>query len=165
MEKGTVQIIYGPGKGKSAMGLGRGLFAVAHSQTAVVIQFLKGSLDADRLAVVKRLEPEFQIFRFEKSTESFANLSEEEKAREMMNIHNGLNYAKKVMCTGECDILILDELLCLVEQNIVSEEEVKKLLSCREDFMSVILTGTILPEGLREIADSIVRLDEVGIDK
>ena len=28
---------------------------------------------------------------------------------------NGLNFAKKVLATGECDVLILDEALGLVE--------------------------------------------------
>ena len=92
--------------------------------------------------------------------ESFANLSEEEKAKELMNIHNGLNYAKKVMTTGECDFLVLDEVLGLVDQNIVSVEELHKLLSAREESMSLVLTGTVLPEGLKQEADVITHLDE-----
>ena len=160
MEKGTVQIIYGSGRGKSSLALGRCIDAISKAKTAIIIQFLKGNLNADRLAVIDRLEPELQVFRFEKSVESFANLSEEEKAKELMNIHNGLNYAKKVMTTGECDFLVLDEVLGLVDQNIVSVEELHKLLSAREESMSLVLTGTVLPEGLKQEADVITHLDE-----
>lgn len=113
------------------------------------------------MAVYTRLEPELQIFRFEKSAESFAKLSEEAKSREFMNIQNGLNFAKKVMATGECDILILDGVLGLVDQNIVPLEEIQKLLSAREETMSLVLTGTVLPEELKEEADTIVRLENV----
>ena len=160
MEKGTVQIIYGSGRGKSSLALGRCIDAISKGKTAIIIQFLKGNLNADRLAVIDRLEPELQVFRFEKSVESFANLSEEEKAKELMNIHNGLNYAKKVMTTGECDFLVLDEVLGLVDQNIVSVEELHKLLSTRGEPMSLVLTGTVLPEGLKQEADVITHLDE-----
>ena len=164
MEKGTVQIIYASGKGKSSLALGRCISAVAGGKTAIIIQFLKGNLDADRLAVMGRLEPELQVFRFEKSADFFTNLSEEEKQKELMNIHNGLNYAKKVMTTGECDFLVLDEVLGLVDQKIVSEEELEKLLSVREESMSLVLTGTVLPENLKKKADIITRLDDVRID-
>ena len=161
MQKGYMQIIYGPGKGKTAMALGKGLSAVANGKTAVLIQFLQGSLDEEQMAVYTRLEPELQIFRFEKSAESFAKLSEEAKSREFMNIQNGLNFAKKVMASGECDILILDGVLGLVDQNIVPLEEIQKLLSAREETMSLVLTGTVLPEELKEEADTIVRLENV----
>ena len=159
MEKGTVQIIYGSGKGKSSLALGRCVVAISRGKTAIIIQFLKGNLNADRLAVIDRLEPELQIFRFEKSAESFVNLNEEEKAKELMNIHNGLNYAKKVMTTGECDLLVLDEVLGLADQNIVSADEIHKLLAAREESMSLILTGTVLPESLKKEADVITHLD------
>lgn len=161
MHKGYMQIIYGPGKGKTAMALGKGLSAVANGRTAVMIQFLQGSLDAEQMAVYNRLEPELQVFRFEKSAESFSRLSEETKSREFMNIQNGLNFAKKVMATGECDVLILDGVLGLVDQKIVPLEEIQKLLSVREETMDLVLTGTVLPEELKTEADWVVRLENV----
>ncbi len=161
MQKGYMQIIYGPGKGKTALALGKGLSAVTEGKTAVLIQFLQGDLDEDQMAVYHRLEPEFQVFRFEKSSESFARLSEEAKNRELMNIQNGLNFAKKVMATGECDILILDGVLGLVDQKIVPLEEIKKILAVREETMRLVLTGTVLPEELKEEADFVIRLENV----
>ena len=161
MQKGYMQIIYGPGKGKTALALGKGLSAVTKGKTAVLIQFLQGDLDEDQMAVYNRLEPEFQVFRFEKSSESFARLSEEAKNRELMNIQNGLNFAKKVMATGECDILILDGVLGLVDQKIVPLEEIRKILSVREETMGLVITGTVLPEVLKEEADSVIRLENL----
>ena len=78
-----------------------------------------------------------------------------------MNIQNGLNFAKKVMATGECDMLILDGVLGLVDQKIVPLEDIQKLLSVREETMNLVLTGTVLPEELKEQADSIIRLESV----
>ena len=55
MQKGYMQIIYGPGKGKTALALGKGLSAVTKGKTAVLIQFLQGDLDEDQMAVYNRL--------------------------------------------------------------------------------------------------------------
>ena len=41
---------------------------------------------------------------------------------------NGINYARKVLQTGECNILILDEVLGLLNEQIVSEEEIVQLM-------------------------------------
>ena len=77
---------------------------------------------------------------------------------EEINIRNGLNYAKKVLTTEECDLLVLDEALGLVDQNIVTEEEMAGILSCR-DQVQVIVTGKVLPEGLSRIADKVEKVD------
>ena len=45
-----------------------------------MVQFLKGALDVDNMEIIQRLEPEFKIFRFEKTPVFFDRLTEEEKA-------------------------------------------------------------------------------------
>ena len=69
----------------------------------------------DNMEILKRLEPEFKIFRFEKTPVFFDQLAEEEKNEARICIRNGLNFAKKVLVTGECDILILDEILGILD--------------------------------------------------
>lgn len=77
-----------------------------------------------------------------------------------MNIRNGMNFARKVLATGECDLLILDEVLGLVEKGIVSVEDVKTMLECRED-TSVILTGIKLNDEICVLADEVSRIETV----
>ena len=119
MEKGMIYIYSGEGHGKSPAALGRALQTACRGENVVIIRFLKGRglSDSD---FVKRLEPEIKIFRFEKSDENFVNLSEERKSEEIGNIKNGLNFAKKVMNTDECSLLILDEVLELLDNDIIS---------------------------------------------
>ncbi len=54
---------------------------------------------------------DFKIFRFEKMDTCYNDLSEQEKTEERTNILNGLNFARKVIATQECDFLLLDEIL------------------------------------------------------
>lgn len=118
--------------------------AAVEGRQVVIIQFLKGKGLQDS-EFLRRMEPEIKLFRFEKSDENFEELPEERKQEEIRNIKNGLNFAKKVLSTGECDLLILDEVLGLVEKGIVSVEELKAMLDCRED-TAVILTGISISE-------------------
>ena len=55
-----------------------------------------------------------KLFRFERENESYDCLLDSQKKEERQNILNGFNFAKKVIDTGECDVLVLDEVLGLV---------------------------------------------------
>lgn len=158
MEKGMIYIYSGEGHGKSPAALGRAVQTACSGKDVVIIQFLKGK-GLEESEFVKRLEPEIKIFRFEKSDEDFANLSEERKAEEIYNIKNGLNFAKKVMNTGECGLLILDEVLGLVDNNIISVEELKNLMACKPEEMDIIMTGITLNDEVCMIADEVNKVE------
>ena len=125
MNTGKLEVIYGEGSGKTAMALGKGLEALSEQQRVTVIQFLKGSQTSE---MMKRLEPEMKVFRFEKSGCNFEELSDLARQEESANIRNGVNYARKVLATGECGLLILDEVLGVVDQDILMESELEQLL-------------------------------------
>ncbi|MBR5637736.1 MAG: cob(I)yrinic acid a,c-diamide adenosyltransferase, partial [Pseudobutyrivibrio sp.] len=101
---------------------------------------------------------EIKLFRFERSKEGFANLSEDQKHEEILNIQNGLNYAKKVLGTGESDLVILDEILGVVDEGIVSEQDILSALEARSFSTNVIMTGLNITNGIFEIADSVLNL-------
>ncbi len=162
MKNRTVQVICGSGKGKTSMALGLAISALAEQKRVIMIQFLKGSLEPERMEVLKRLEPELKVFRFEKSPAFFEHLSEEEKKEEERNIHNGLNFAKKVMATGECDVLILDEILGIIDCGIMTCAELIQALDAREKEMSVILTGLVFPDELENYVDGMTTIQSKG---
>ena len=155
MNKGSVRVYYGNGAGKSSAALGYALRAAAEGKTAIIIQFLKAEVNYDYLS---KLEPEIRIFRFERTKECFSELSAEEQEDEKLNIRNGVAFAKKVISTGECDLLILDEILGAINEKIVPEEEVVNALSQAGEGMEVILTGRTLPDGIREVASSVCNI-------
>ena len=157
MERGIVHIYTGDGRGKSHAALGRAVQAAAAGEQVVIIQFLKGK-GLEDTEFVRRLEPEIKLFRFEKSDEFYEELPEEKKAEEDMNIRNGMNFAKKVLSTGECNLLILDEVLGLIEKNIISVEDVENLLNQRGE-TDVILTGISLNDEICSLADEVSKIE------
>lgn len=159
MAKGLIYIYAGDGRGKSPAAIGRAVQAAVEGKHVVIIQFLKGKGQEDS-DFMRRMEPEIKLFRFEKSDENFEELSEERKAEEVGNIRNGMNFARKVLATGECDLLILDEVLGLIERGIVSVEDVKTLLECRGD-TDVIMTGIKLSDEICVQADEVSKIETV----
>ena len=157
MSKGIVRIYYGEGHGKSTAALGTAIREAANGKTATVISFLREK-DEDSEELLKKLEPELKFFRFEKAEISFEELSEEDKEREIMNLKSGYNYSKKVISTGGCDLVVLDEVLELIEQKIITEAEFMELVTNIPDDMVVICTGKTVPETIKECADELYQV-------
>lgn len=158
MKSGLIHIYSGDGRGKSPAALGQAIMSAAAGKRVVIIQFLKGK-GVSASEFISRLEPEIKIFRFEKSAGNFMELSEERKQEEIINIKNGLNYAKKVLTTGECDLLILDEVLGLIDNNIISVEELKNLLEARDGETDIIITGIALNDEICMLAEEVSRIE------
>jgi cob(I)alamin adenosyltransferase len=160
MSKGTIQVICGEGKGKTTAALGMGISALLNGQTVIMIQFLKGCQELASCEILERLK----IFRFEKSDAFFETLSEEQQKEERMNIRNGMNFARKVLSTGECDLVILDEVLGLLDQGIIEMDEMKTLLQSRVEEIDLILTGKVFPKELDPFVDGIREIDHLKVD-
>ena len=158
MKQGLIHIYSGDGHGKSPAALGKAVMAAAAGERVVIIQFLKGRGLQDT-EFIRRLEPEIKIFRFEKSETDFVALSEDKKQEEIVNIKNGLNFAKKVFTTGECDLLILDEVLGLIDNEIITVEDLKNLLEARDGETDIIMTGISLNDDLCLVADEVSRIE------
>ena len=158
MGKRIVQVFYGPGKGKTSAAVGQCIRAASLGQSVIIIQFLKGK-DAEEFNFLERLEPDIKLFRFEKSEESYDLLLPSQQKEEKQNILNGFNFAKKVIDTGECDVLVLDEVLGLLDIGLIEVSDIIKLIELLDDYTRLVLTGRNLPEELREYVNIISKLD------
>ena len=157
MHSGKIMIFTGSGHGKTPAALGKALLRAAQGDRVVVIQFLKDRGLADT-SFCKRLAPEIKIFRFEKSPGCYNDMDSGAQEEEKRNIRNGLMFAKKVLATGECDLLILDEVFGIVDNGIITEEELLGVLSQR-GLTDVILTGAQTKNGICRFADEVSEIN------
>ena len=162
MRKGMTQVICGEGTERTEMALGKAITEIARKRKVIIIHFLKGMAREETGEWLKQLEPELKSFLFEKQNGSLEESGEEQKTEDQMDIQNGLNFARKVLTTGECDMLILDEFLEILNQNMIEEEDWRSLLSLREEALDLILTGEMCPESLAECVDRVTRIKHVG---
>ena len=159
-EKKLVRVYYGEGKGKTTAALGLALKEAAVGNTTTVIQCLKNKNDVE-MSFLQRLEPEIKLFRFEKSEGYYEDLSAEEQVEERNNLRNALNFARKVLSTGSCELLILDEALGLLDNGIISIDELKELIDLKSDDTGLIITGRTFPEDLLDLVDEVYRIETV----
>ncbi len=160
MEKGLVKVYCGVGKGKSQSSLGRALVCASEGKSVFVVQFLKGRTSG-QLNYLRKLEPDIKFFRFEKERKYFETLTSEEREEEKINIVNGMHFARKVVSIEECDVLVLDEVLGLIDLGIISADDLISLIQKKPFSMELILTGRNLPEELIPYTDYISRIDVV----
>lgn len=66
---------------RTTAAIGQADKAASQGKSVFVIQFLKEKKE-DEISFLARLEPEIKLFRFEKTEESFQNLTEDEQAEE-----------------------------------------------------------------------------------
>ena len=160
------EVYCGNGKGKTALAIGQSLREATQGKSVIVIQFLKGRERKSLDFLQELMNLDFKIFRFEKQDCCYAELTEEGKKEENINILNGVNFARKVIVTQECDFLLLDEILGLVDMGIVTVDTVADILKQKDESMHIVMTGWNLPEELRPYVDVITTLntEEINAD-
>ncbi|HAB59313.1 MAG TPA: cob(I)yrinic acid a c-diamide adenosyltransferase, partial [Lachnospiraceae bacterium] len=84
-----------------------------------------------------------------------------EQLEEKKNILNGVNFARKVIETGECDVLVLDEILGLVDLGLITIDDIVKLINLRDDYYKLVFTGLNMPEELIDHVDMISKIEQI----
>ena len=156
MRNGNIAIYYGVGKGKTSVSLGKGILALADDLRVVMIQFLS-YYDHKEIALLENMEPDFRVFRFEKYRDT-QEMTEEMKKEITSEIRNGFNFVKKIIDTGECDMLMLDGILECIKEGYLTEQELLDVMEKRPEYMDMILTGSSVTEGIVQKADFVYQI-------
>lgn len=163
MREGCIYLYYGDGKGKTTLAIGQGMRAVGNDLSVVMVQFLDYNHNKEYIPL-KKLEPDFRAFRFEKQRDSLESAQISEVKNE---IGLAINFSRKILETGECDMLILDGITDAVEAGFITDEEVADLLDKRTSYMDVIITGNKKYDKIAEKADFIysINIEKFSEDK
>lgn len=157
MDGSKLQIYFGNGKGKTTAALGQAIREASRGKSVIIVQFLKGK-QPEAISFIQRLEPEIKLFRFQRQEEAFEDLNAQERKEETLNMRNGLSFARKVLATGECDVLVLDEILGLLEYGIAGISDIRGLLEEAADGTELIFTGIRLCPEIKEWADEVYQI-------
>jgi len=154
-ERGLVIVFTGDGKGKTTAALGQALRAVGRGLRVLVVQFLKACASGEHEAA-RRLAPDLEIRvmgrGFVPPPDDPAFGEHRAAARE------ALQYARKVLRSGQRDMLVADEILTAVGLKVLDEEDVLSLLDDRPPGVHLILTGRGATEGLIGRADLVTEM-------
>ena len=157
MQKGYVPVYFGEGRGKTTSAIGQGLKAIGDGLKVIMVRFLDGNKIAE-LEPLRRFEPEFKVFRFSKQREDGTEPSRQEM---QMELTTAFQFGKKIIETGECDVLILDGVMDAVAENFLSGKELCQLVARRPEYMEVLVTGEKMVEPLEELADNVYQIETI----
>jgi len=86
-----------------------------------------------------------------------------EKEIERENVRQGLAHARKLIDSGNWDLVVLDEINCAVAEGIVEASEVLELarIAQKSKKVELILTGRNAPQEFIEFADLVTDMNEI----
>ena len=151
MDRGLIHLYTGDGKGKTTAALGLLLRAHGSGMRTVFAQFLKGR-DTGEIKALEKLG-DVTVLRSTREFGFFTLESEENKLEIVSQNNRILSEAYRLANTGECDLLVLDEICAAYSNNALDKELVDSLIKDKPLELELVLTGREAPELMIEYAD------------
>jgi cob(I)alamin adenosyltransferase len=157
LEKGLVQIYTGNGKGKTTASLGLAFRAAGHDFRVYVMQFMKGQTIYGELESARRVGANLTIEQV--GREAF--VSRQPTAEDRRLAAEAFARARQLTSSGDYDLVVLDELNCVVDYDLVPLTEVKELIRAKAPHTELVLTGRNAHPELIELADLVTEMREI----
>ena len=149
MGTGRIHMYYGDGKGKTTAAVGQAVRAAGYGLQVLFFQFLKDNSSNER----KILEavPGITCLPGRDQVKFVSRMNGDEKA-ELRHYNNKALDEIVKFCTN-FDVLVLDEALCAIHLNVLSEEKIRSFLEHKPRGLEVILTGHEVSQDMLDLAD------------
>ena len=175
--KGYVQVYTGNGKGKTTAALGITMRASGAGMKVAFIQFMK-ALGYSEQKILPTLpgvtwktlgKPFFIAKAGSISEEELAGYGDSCVVFEEGNppadyvkmIREGFEEAREMVMSGEYDMVVLDEINCVMYFELLDVEDVLNLIRNKPAHTELILTGRCAPEEIIEAADLVTEMREI----
>jgi cob(I)alamin adenosyltransferase len=154
--QGLVQVYTGNGKGKTTAALGLALRAAGAGLKVFIAQFVKG-MEYSELKAIRERFPEITLHQYgrdcfiiNKPTEDDVKLAQK-----------GLAEVRKIIQTGNYDIVILDEANIAVYYKLFTIDDLLKIIRSKPQHVEIIITGRKAHPRLIESADLVTDMQEI----
>ena len=134
---GKIHVYYGKGKGKTTAAMGQVLRAAGHGLHVLVFQFLKDNSSGER-RILEEI-PNITCLPGREQVKFVSQMNREERAG--LKHYNTKALDEIVKFCGPFDMLLLDEALCAVELEVLSEEKLISFLQHKPRGLEIILTA------------------------
>ncbi|MCL2820637.1 MAG: cob(I)yrinic acid a,c-diamide adenosyltransferase [Oscillospiraceae bacterium] len=139
-EKGFIHIYYGDGKGKTTAALGLAVRAAGCGKKVVIAQFLKGWNCGEHNTLMEL--PNIKMLCAKPASNKFVNeMNDEERLLTEASQNECLNEALELVEKGDCDVLILDEIIDTLEMGVVDVKLFEKAVYEKANKLELVLTG------------------------
>ncbi len=154
---GRIHIYYGDGKGKTTAAVGLAVRAAGSGLRVLVFQFLKDNTSNER-KILEAL-PNVTCLPGREPVKFVSKMNSDERAE--MRHYNNKALDEIVKFCGPFDMLLLDEALCALNLQVLSEEKLISFIQHKPRGLEIVLTGHQITEKLREIADYVTEVKKI----
>jgi cob(I)alamin adenosyltransferase len=169
LTKGLVQVYTGPGKGKTTAAVGLAVRAAGHGLRTCLIQFLKRGWESGEWAALAKLAPEIDMHVFgaaqwgdhtaaSPDTPWWALPPSDEDRQQAQQ---AFDLARRMVASGEWDLVVLDEVFAAVRHGLVSAQDVVNLIAEKPAQVELVLTGRDAPPEVLAAADLVTEMKAV----
>ncbi|MEA1966682.1 MAG: cob(I)yrinic acid a,c-diamide adenosyltransferase [Thermodesulfobacteriota bacterium] len=156
MDKGYIHLYTGDGKGKTTAALGLALRAAGHGKRVFIGQFMKGQYYGELTSL--KFVPGIDIEQF---GDEGCIRKEEVTSLHREHARNGLKRICQVMESGEYQIVIMDEISVTIWFELVTTNDVLKVIKKKPFDTELILTGRRAPKEFFDAADLVTEMKEI----
>ena len=147
----------GDGKGKTTAACGLAVRCAGNGKKVEVIQFLKDGTSCENKCLGML---NIKVTPCQKAKGFFWNMTNDEKKCIEKESNCGIEYAKSIL-DGDCDMVILDEILGVVENGLIEVCVLIELLKRYGSSKEIVLTGRKLPDELIDLCDYISEIRKI----
>ncbi len=153
MRKGYIQVYTGEGKGKTTASIGLAIRAAGAGHKVFLAQFIKGKQYSE-INALQRFDDLITVEQF--GLGRFINgkcaQSDIDAAR------NGLDKMKKIVSSGEYQVVVLDEANIAIKYDMFSVNELIDLIDSKTSDCEIIITGRYACQEIIDRADLVTEM-------
>ncbi len=158
LAKGLVQVYTGNGKGKTTAALGLVFRALGHGLRIYVMQFMKGQTVYGELETARQFADKLTIEQV--GSKTFVRRGKEtEQDRRMAK--EAFGRACSIVAGGDYDLVVLDELNCVLDFELVPLVDVQELIINKSPKTELVITGRNAHPEIIAMADLVTEMREV----
>ena len=154
--KGYVQVYTGNGKGKTTASLGLSVRAAGAGLKVFIAQFLKQG-DYSEIRALERFSDLIRIEQYGLGRFVKGQPTDEE----IQAAQKGLKEVRKVMLSGEYDVIIVEEGNVAASCGLFEVQKLLELISQKPDDLELVITGRGASPEVIEQADLVTEMKEI----
>lgn len=154
---GRIHIYYGDGKGKTTAAVGLAVRAAGSGLKVLFFQFLKDNSSNER-KILEAL-PGVTCLPGREPVKFVSKMNGDERIE--FRHYNNKALDEIIKFCGPFDMLILDEVLCALNLEVLSEEKLISFIQHKPRGLEIVMTGPRLPDNLLEMADYVTEVRKV----
>lgn len=160
LEQGLVQIYTGDGKGKTTAAFGLAVRAAGHGAKILIYQFLKpDTLDSGERDLLNNQCEGITVKCLDEPWDMFQSMQDKDRIQSVRQaIHNVMQELETAAHEKYYDLIVLDEIVFCLNQNLVQMDEIKTLISNKDDRVELVLTGRGAGQELIDMADLVTEM-------